>query len=358
MRLMVVQPVLASYRYPFFKEVSREIETEFWVEKNVGKGFDENYDKLKVHDSKIVEFFGKKIHYQKNIINGFFKFKPSVIFINANPRNITLWVLFALSAFKSVKIFIHGQGLYHKPKPSVFDRLIYRLLFKFCYRYIAYTNFSKDSLIWLGPDSRNMISVLPNTMLNRYPRNPLDDTVKLKKGILFIGRMRDGCNLDLLIDAVKALNDTGEDCFLHIIGSGEGYDKYKKIAAQNDNVIFYGKIYDARRISEISDTCLVGCYPGRAGLSVVHFMSLGLVPLVYSDISYHMGPEPSYINRGVNGSFFDELTASSIETALRKILCEPDLRNLRVEAYNTYLSLSTPSFSQKLIGILREGEFR
>ena len=119
----------------------------------------------------------------------------------------------------------------------------------------------------------------------------------------------------------------------------------------NKTIIFYGKVYDQEKIAKISRQCFIGCYPGQAGLSIVHYMSLSLPPLVCADLTSHMGPEPSYIKNGINGFFFDEYSEESIADKINEVIMikkNATYQNIGKAAYNTYLCLNTPDLADKL----------
>src|SRR5680860_1857230 len=78
-------------------------------------------------------------------------------------------------------------------------------------------------------------------------------------------------------------------------------------------------VHDDSRIAKISRSCRTACYPGDAGLSVVHFFGLSLPPIVHDDITTQQGPEPSYVENDVNGFVYEK---SGGESALAKTLGE------------------------------------
>jgi len=138
---------------------------------------------------------------------------------------------------------------------------------------------------------------------------------------------------------------------LDIVGDGEKRVELEKYANKlNLDINFLGAIYDDELISNLSKDCKIGVYPGDAGLSVVHYMSLSLVPIVHSDLTKHMGPEPSYIKNNENGLMFIRNDKNSLAKVIRKALKNQELSiNLSKNAFNTYESLLSPTMADKLM---------
>ena len=164
-----------------------------------------------------------------------------------------------------------------------------------------------------------------------------------------------GCELQLLFEAMISLKERGKIIELDVIGDGSERVKFEKLAHElSVKVRFFGAIYDDEAISELSKKSTIGVYPGDAGLSLVHYMSLSLVPIVHDNLSKHMGPEPSYINHGINGLTFKRDDSSSLADAIDFVMADENKKNtLSKGAYNTYCYLSKPTMANKLLGIMR-----
>jgi hypothetical protein len=144
---------------------------------------------------------------------------------------------------------------------------------------------------------------------------------------------------------------------LHIIGGGDNETILRNKYKAHSCIKFYGKIFDQQKITDISKKCYIGCYPGQAGLSVVHHMSLSLPSLVHSDLTTHMGPEPSYILNNINGFMFGNYCSDSIAEALGSAYDKRDTKEysqIGYKSFQTYSDLINPDFSDKLIAAIKE----
>jgi len=350
--LLVIQPVLTSYRRVFFDEM-REYFDEIHVCAN-----------LKIKDGFLADVTGSfsqqhtpvvgmraHVYYQVGIILAIIVKRPSAIFITADFRAIHFWLILVFAYIFRVPVFSHGQGLYDKPSAGFVRRFLFGVVLHFSAAYVCYTESVRHSLSDLGLPLRKL-SVMKNTLVNEFPISP--HVKKSDDRLLFVGRLREGSNLGLLLDAMEQLKNDGSPVALDVVGDGVLKDDIVTLTEEMGlDVHFHGSIYDDEKISEISKHCGFGVYPGDAGLSLVHYMSLSLIPIVHGALDKHMGPEPSYIKHGVNGLFFDRGDANSLAHTISSALGDENRSAIKTNAYNTYVSLSKPSMAEKLMVIMK-----
>ncbi len=133
------------------------------------------------------------------------------------------------------------------------------------------------------------------------------------RSILFIGRYTEKSKLSLLLESALEINGIE----IHIIGAevNELPDKYQK-----NNFYFHGKIDDLMRIQEVAASCAYFVYPGDVGLSIVHAVKLGLIPVMHADLDAHM-PEGRAVAQTFPIVYFqnnDRQSLSSILTLMLK----------------------------------------
>lgn len=358
MRLYYIQPLIAGYRIPIintFKSahditVVASISSDVFLE-----GFkNEQITNVKTIDSPVLSFFNRKVSIQKNV--SFLSLKQTDAVLSfADPRFISFWVLLFRCFIFNKKFYSHGQGLYSYPNPGFIRVLIYRLMVSLSRKYICYSEISRQSLLEIGCDKSKLV-VAENSLSLQHIVPPSGKKGN-EKGVLFIGRLRDGCRLDLLVEAVHKLRDSGENIILHIIGSGMLDMKYRKDFSNYNWIIWHGPIHNDQHIAQISKECRVGCYPGDAGLSVVHLFGLSLPPIIHDNIYNHMGPEPSYVQDNVNGFLFNENNGvESLYLRLKYVwsLNKDELNSIVMSAFNYYVKLNQPPLGIKFLEILKD----
>lgn len=352
-KLFYIQPYLVSYRQELVNLLSEKFDLTVLSDVSAkDQGFSEieavNFKKIICN---IKTFFGGRIFYQAGILKAIIKNRPDKILAAASVRDLSFWLMLILCAIKKIPVYSHGQGLYNKKHPNIFFRCMYQVLVAFTERYICYTDSVKLSLLTSGVSQKKLV-VAENSINFKHDASSVNKT-GVERGILFIGRLREGCKLDLLIESIQSLRDLGGDIILHIVGTGELEQVYKK--AYNYNWInWYGKIYDEEKILEISQDCRIGCYPGNAGLSVVHYLALRLPPLIHSNQYKHMGPEPSYVINNENGFTFNG-SSEDLEIVLNRIwfIDKQRFKKISDSSNMTYTRLISPSSSEKIYNVLK-----
>lgn len=356
MNLFYIQPLLASYRAELVEKLARHFSLTILCGKSAANsGFStiesENFSLI---EAPMKSLFDGRLLWQLNVRSTLRDKRPDMVLACANLRDITYWWLLLWARRNGVKVFSHGQGLYSKRHIGGFTAWLYRTAAKLSYRYVCYTEISRKTMLAAGCPPEKL-AVADNAI--RFST----DAANLKKtgseqGILFVGRLRQECNLENLVDAVARLRSDHPDTVLHIVGSGELEADYRARFSE-PWIIFHGAIYDDSRILEISKNCRAGCYPGNSGLSVVHYFSLRLPPVVHGDIPAHMGPEPSYVIDGINGITFPrEQKSKGIAAALKRIwrMSPTEFQEISNAAFTEYLRLNSPSMGEKMIAILKE----
>lgn len=355
-KLFYIQPIITSYRQKLVECLSNDFDlTVLHGAPANNSGFlsliTNNVRSIECMHSSI---FSGRLVFQHGVLEAIRESSPDAILTCANVRDLTYWRLLFLCRKMKIRVFSHGQGLYSKKQVSPFIAFLYRSAVRLSYKYICYTPISRDSLVSIGCSS-GKLEIADNSI--RFSADA-GSTPKRgdEQGILFIGRLREQCQLEDLVSAVLKLREIHPTAILHVIGSGELEPAYREQYKQ-EWIIFHGAIYDDEKTLEISRECRVGCYPGNAGLSVVHFFSLRLPPILHDDIFSHMGPEPSYVQNKINGITFKKThTSEAINNALLDIWEMPTEKYLEISnaAFSKYEHLNAPSMETKMLNILSQ----
>lgn len=347
-KILIVQEILPSYRVPIFNELSLLNDGHVTV---LSSKTDLSFGKTIVKSMRFkhVETEWKKLFKLKFSSSAFSERSKNEIVIHvADFKFISLWLMLILNVFSPKKLFMHGQGGYKNN--STLSRLIYCVSVALSDGYICYTDYSKNQLLKKIPSvlhkkvtvCENTLSITPVTSLNDFNT----------KSIFYIGRIRSGCNLEFLLEATRLAK-------LQIELIGAVTDEYrKKLELKYSGVVkFHGAIFEEEKQKKIAKSCLAGVYGGDAGLSVVHYMSLGLPVIVHGEISKHMGPEPSYVEDEVNGLIFERGNLHSLVEKMNKVANDRALNfRLAKAALRTFNNLARPSMAEKFNRILGESE--
>ena len=356
MRIFYIQPILASYRAELVKSLLKNFQlTLLCGQSAVGAGFRTIVpENVPVVDAPMKPLLGGRLFWQHNVRKTMCREKPELVLACANMRDLTYWWLLIWARHNGIKVFSHGPVLYSKRHIGSLIAFVYRTAARLSHRYVCYTELSRQTMLAAGCPSEKL-AVADNAI--RFSADAADlQKAGTEQGILFVGRLRKECNLENLVGAIARLRIQHPEVVLHVVGSGELEADYRARFDQSW-VIFHGAIYDDARILEISRACRIGCYPGNAGLSVVHYFALRLPPLVHDDMPAHMGPEPSYVKDGLNGAFFSkEENFDSMAVTLEKIWRMPPAKyqEMSAAAFMEYERLNSPSMGERMVSIIKE----
>lgn len=360
MKLLLIQPIIPSYRLPVVQTLARNHHLTILAEAKTGKhdGFCTLVPECAdfVH-TRIFSLCGGRFFWQSGVVRNIVRRRPDVVFVFANLRFISYWLALLTCRVLGRKVLSHGQGLHSRPSARGIRRLLYRIACRLSTRYVCYTESGHKSLLSAGCSSSKLI-VADNSLSLSATVRPTQKTYR-ENGVLFIGRVRKGSGLHVLVDALERLRGEVTNVHLHVVGDGEDGPHLKTIVSQHPWIHWHGAIYDEFQIRAISLDCRIGCYPGDAGLSIVHFFGLSLPPVVHGTMHEH-GPEPSYVRHSENGFLYARNGGSEALFELLKEIWRLESSRLAVigkGAFATYEALNSPPLGYRLLAIInREWE--
>lgn len=348
--ILIIQLFLPSYRVPVFSEISELTDSKVTVfAGESGANYGENdLSKYKLLHSKANWKRPFWIFYYDSKIFKLWK-EANIICHVADYKFVSLWAIMFLNLFTKKKMFIHGQGGYKKE--GIFVNIVYSLGLLLSDGYICYTEYSRRQLKKkTAKFLHSKITVCDNTLVI----SPVDEILEknVDNSILYLGRIRKGCDIEVLLEAAANANVN-----VKVIGSSDDDSYMDELKLKFGSfATFYGAIFDEDEQKAIAKTCMAGAYGGDAGLSVVHYMSLGLPVIVHGDIGYHMGPEPSYVTESINGLLFERKNVESLTKKILLLSKDDDYRRkLAMGSLQTFHDLASPTMAykfSKIFGLL------
>lgn len=322
-KIAMVFPYAPSYREPIYKLMDEEFECTFFFCGNSNRGLKHmDYSHLKNVNLQLQE--GKKGPFL--FYNGISKIDFSDFDIVMHPgtiRNLSSWYLnIKLHLMKSrPQIVIWTHGWYGKE--SKLEMSLKRIYFGLIDRIYVYGNYAKQGLSKDGV-SASKITTIYNSLdydSQKAVRAEIEPSDVYKKHfgndypiIIMIGRLNIRKKLDMLIEAMSALEKRGEHYNLMFIGDGEDRKKLETLVAKHglsDRVWFYGACFDEKTNAELlynADLCII---PGDIGLTAIHAMTLGVAVISHNCFKLQ-GPEFEAIVPGVTGVFFEHDSVVSL----------------------------------------------
>ena len=358
MRVLFVQPSIPTYRLPFFINLASEFGQSFNVlhsEGDMGSLTPSyHYSWSKCIGRVITLGFG--FFWQNNLI-GYKVQKYDIVVIAGNPRYIS-------SIIFMFKVRLFGGKIlcwsHYRSSTSKKWRMKLRLvLMKIANGIVFYTQnevyeyLSKIKQKEVRPiiGLNNGIDVTP---IRRF-RKKYDAGSRCCE-ILFLGRISEKANFNVLLEALKKLNVN--NITLNVIGNNNQYSSLKtdkSVVSNNSKINWYGQMIDEQEISNIANRCRIFIYPGAVGLSLIHAMAYGLPCIVHSDRLKHM-PEIAAFKEGITGLTFHPGDPKDLAAKLSDLIL--DTMSLNVMSDNCLEivenDFNTTSMSKKFVKFIKD----
>ena len=206
-------------------------------------------------------------------------------------------------------------------------KAIKKLFFSLSNKVLLYGDWAKNLMLNEGFKSEKLMTIYNSLDLDNQIiiRQSLKETFIYRKYfknqypvLLFIGRIQSVKKIDLLIEALKRLNDNNSFCNLMLIGEESTETNLNKLVSDyglGENVWFYGPSYDEPVLGELIYNASVCVSPGNVGLTAIHCLVYGTPVITHNNFS-NQGPEFEAIEQGTTGDFFIE---NSIYDLCKKI---------------------------------------
>lgn len=239
-------------------------------------------------------------------------------------------------------IHIHG-GLYlFKEQKPFFIKWILDRVFSWDTPFIVLSEKEREE-IHRQYGTKN-VTVLPNCVeIPSLNENGNENVNEDGIHILYLGRIEPNKGMDYLLEAMRMLNEKGQDVTLHFAGIEQGKNGYigRFQELLGDHFIYEGVVSGDRK-SELFRRCQVFVLPSLyegLPMSLLETMSYGLVPVV-TDV----GSIGEYVKDGVNGLMIGVRDVVSIVNALERLMMDKKLmREMSTAARQTIVTRLQPT---------------
>lgn len=356
-KIIIFQRVVPHYRTGFFKKFSGK-----YPRTKIIYGQPYNSEPIQNADELSENIYMKKKNYYleksgrlfiSNIFSEIIKLRPDIVISVFNVGNLNIYILFILKIFFKYKIILWSFG-YDPAKGFNPDK-------KFTDKLRLYLSQKADAVLFYWEQGKNLVAgyskktehyfIAPNTLDTQRQielKESFDLTgkekikeeldVKEKFHFVFVGRLLEDKQIDLLLRAFAIVEKEITDCRLTIIGAGPEADKLKKLSVELylSKVIIAGEILDEITTGKwiyISDAFVM---PGRLGLSVVHTFCYGTPVISMKKEGFFHGEGVGYIKNGVNGFLVKDGDVIEIAEKMKLIISNNELAKVfRQNAFDT-----------------------
>ena len=361
--LCIIYNFAAQYREGIFRLLDKEYDCYWFFGDNKTdiKGLDLNILK-NVSLLKNRVFLLRPFYFQSGSLKLLQRKDFSTFLILGDVFCISTWIIAILAKlfYRDKHIYFWSHGWYGKENRirSFFKKIFFSL----ADATFLYGNYAKKLMQEEG-FTADKLFVIHNSLLYQKQlelRNSLFPSNLYKehfgnsaRNLIFIGRLTPVKKIDLLIEALLILKQSGLQYNLTLVGGGIQEASLKELVEQkylNDNVWFYGACYDEIKNAELiynADLCVS---PGNVGFTAIHSMMFGTPVITHSCFKFQM-PEFEAIHEGLTGSFFDYDSASSIADCIvrwdKKYIDKRE--EVRLACFNEIDKFWTPQFQLEII---------
>lgn len=352
-KVIIIQRIIPHYRLKIFDYLSKEYDLRVLSTRFKNSVSNEAYKR------DYIKYIGY-LKYSKNeysfILNTFYsvlKFKPNVVIHEFSLGIISLIPTFIMSKIFGIKFILWGHGFNIKkgfnPSSSLKDLLRLKLM-KFADQTILYGD---NQAIEISKHLKSTkLTVANNTLDTNYLmsiKTSLEEkgieAIKAemlfdkKINLIFIGRILEDKKpeicLKVLKDYIKKYNN---DILFHFVGEGDYLNKLINICDQedlNNNVKFYGKIYDSEKTSKLLFCSDLMIMPGYLGLSIIHSFCFDcpVVSFAQTENGPFHSPEVSHIKQGKTGFLANDYSEMKdfvfryLDNSINKNYIKENIRN-------------------------------
>ncbi len=368
-----LQTVIPSYRVPFLKRLAQKEQVTvvcFHGEGNKGHSVQSVGQELPVESFWTRNYFwpfgGSRVMWQsglRTLLGGRF----DVAVCSEIVHNAVVWVLWGLRNVTGLRLVLLGYGY----RPQMTGRVVSTLrdrarmvLLRSADAIIVYTERGRDECVAAGlPEEKIFVSkntVDTELLMEVGERVCPEDLEAVREKhdlscpvLLYVGRLLPVKRPDVLIEAVRTLNQQSVPCRLLIIGDGHMREALEAQARELPNVSFLGAIFEEEELAKyflVSDLLVI---PGRVGLTCVHGFAYG-VPVLTSQDDVEQSPEYDYIVDGENGFLIKEPNAGLYAEAIKRTLQNGAvLAQLKAGAKRSASALSMSQMVDQFVSAVR-----
>lgn len=348
-RTIVVQPTLASYRVPVYRELASrpQVDLRVWYgEQQAIRNATPDGFAAEVKPIRAWSLAGQEALWHSAQIEAAGRKDADAVVYGWGARYMSLGPALrrAHRAGKSVVLWGHGVSKHE----NAFRRWNRNRMTRYATALLFYDDVNAQAAIQRGAPA-DRVFVAPNALdqsaisaardhwlahPERLAAFQQEQGVVGRKVLLFVSRLTPENRLELLIEAVRQLKDTHPEVLAVLVGGGAEEERIRTLIREAGVAEYFklvGPIYDQHDLAPWFLTAEAFAYPSTIGLSLLHAFGYGL-PVVTNDNLAGHGPEivafqPDPDRPEANGLAYRKGEASDFAVKLGRLLGDRSLRD-------------------------------
>lgn len=303
------------YRLPIFRAMAEKLQMDLYFGDRVLTSIKPlEHNSISRFKKILPTRYFKRFYYNRGFVRLLLSGRYRVIVLTGEIKNLSAWMaLLFKSIHPNLKICLWTHGPYGAERGLAAK--VGKLMYRMADHLFLYGDYARTQLLALGiPDAK--ISVVYNSLDYRtqveirktlvvsstYP----DHFNNSNPNLVYVGRIQEVKQIDLLVEAVALLHSQGNPVNLVIIGDGQDRELLESLVDKlgiASSVWFMGASYDETILSQRlfdADLCVS---PGNVGLTAIHALTYGCPVITHNQFDKQM-PEFEAITEGITGAFF------------------------------------------------------
>jgi len=294
--LCAILNISPLYRKAIFETMDRELGIDFFF----GDYTNENITLLNPYYLKGFKphlgnvYHKGKLVWQRGVVRSVFSQGGySNYLITGNPGIKSNWIVILIARIIGRKVWLWTHGL--RGNESKYSRFVNILYMRLATGLLFYSERGADLAREAGiPEGK--INVIYNSLdytTQKSFREKVGGTDFLRNYfgndnhyVIFVGRLTKTKKVDALIRSMSDLQ-----CNVVIVGDGPERGNLTSLVSKlgmDDRVWFYGSCYDEQILAQLIYHASVLISPGNIGLSAIHAMAYGTIPVTHADLCSQM----------------------------------------------------------------------
>jgi glycosyltransferase involved in cell wall biosynthesis len=250
--------------------------------------------------------------------------------------------------------FIPSERQFYSAKRSIFDNIGFahaQKVYQFVDKIVVNSRYMRNKIVNYYKIDPGKIVIIPNGVtLERFSGWNKSYRLAGFPSILYVGALREGKAVDVLIRALVGLKSEHPKVKLHIVGAGSSLSYLKALSVQEGierDVIFWGQAdyFSIPKFYRGADICVFPSRHEAFGIVILEAMASGK-PVVASN----GGGIPEIISDGENGVLVKPDDPDALAESILTLLRDGTLRNrLSHNALKTAANYSWDKIAEKYI---------
>lgn len=303
----------------------------------------------------------KYLIWQIGVISICMRTNAKMVILLGDFVTLSNWIATIVCRLRGVMVVHRGHGMYGDEKGlKLFLRKNY---YKLANAHLLYERRAKKIMIEHG-FKKEKLHIIFNSLdygahkkarerLTQYSKTNIYPFFKKSNlpTLIFVGRLTKVKKLDLLIEAVSHIQNSGIEINLLLVGDGPERANLETLSQQltKNSIHFYGPCYDDRAIESLMGCADLCVSPGNVGLTAIHSLSYG-TPVVTHNNYHNQMPESESIIDKRTGMFFEENNVGDLADKIKVWLAsKKDRESLREECYKIIDQYYNPYYQVQVI---------